>query len=123
LFCRLDGNFTTLVLVYVDDIIIIGNNIEEIRKIKLQLRQNFGIKDLCLLKYFLEIEITHSPKSLFISQRKYTLDLLKETGKVGCKPTSTPIDSKVKLNTEDGELLEDKLFSKACRKINLLYHN
>jgi hypothetical protein len=35
LFCELDVNLSTLVLVYVDDIIIIGNNIEEIRKIKL----------------------------------------------------------------------------------------
>jgi hypothetical protein len=65
------------------------------------------ISDLGLLKYFLEIEIAHSPKGLFISQRKYTLDLLKETGKLGCKPATTPIDSKVKLNTEDGEPLDD----------------
>jgi hypothetical protein len=60
-----------------------------------------------LLKYFLGIEIAHSLKGLFISQRKYTLDLLKETGKLGCKPTTTPIDSKVKLNTEKGEPLDD----------------
>jgi hypothetical protein len=59
------------------------------------------------LKYFLEIEIAHSPKGLFISQRKYALDLLKETRKLGCKPISTPIDSKYKLNTEDGEPLND----------------
>jgi Reverse transcriptase (RNA-dependent DNA polymerase) len=98
---------TTLVLEYVDDIIITGNNIEEIRKIKIQLRQNFDIKNLRLLKYFLRIEIAYSKKGLFISQRKYTLDLLKETDKLGCKPTSTPIDSKVRLNTEDGELLDD----------------
>jgi hypothetical protein len=69
--------------------------------------ENFDIKDLELLKYFLGIEIAHSPKGIFISQRKYTLDLFKETGKLGCKPTSTLIDSKVKLNTEDGEQLGD----------------
>jgi hypothetical protein len=49
----------------------------------------------------------HSLKGIFISQRKYTLDLLKEIEKLECKPTSTLIDSKVKLNTEDGEQLED----------------
>jgi hypothetical protein len=68
-----------------------------------------------LLKYFLGIEIAHSKNGLFISQRKYTLNLLKETGKLGCKPASTPIDSKIKLNTEDGELLDGK--------INLSYRN
>jgi hypothetical protein len=46
------------------------------------------------LKYFLGIDIAHSSKRFFISQRKYTLDILKEIGKLGCKPTSTPIDSK-----------------------------
>jgi hypothetical protein len=60
-----------------------------------------------LIKYFLGIKITHSPKGLFISQRKYTLDLLKEIGTLACKSASTPIDSKNKLNTENGEPLED----------------
>jgi Reverse transcriptase (RNA-dependent DNA polymerase) len=65
------------------------------------LRGNFDIKDLGLLKYFLGIEIAHSPKGLFISQRKYIIDLLKETEKLGCKPASTPMDRKCKLNTEE----------------------
>jgi hypothetical protein len=59
------------------------------------------------LKYFLGIEIAHSSKGLFISQRKYVLDLLKQTGKLGYKPASTPMDSKYKLNVEDGKPLED----------------
>jgi hypothetical protein len=63
---------------------------------------------LGLLKYFLRIKIAHSSKGLCISQRKYTLDLLKETDKLGCKPVSIPIDSKIKLNTKDGEPLENR---------------
>jgi hypothetical protein len=55
------------------------------------LRDKFDIKDLGHLKYFLGIEVAHSKMGLFISQRKYTLDLLKETGMIGCKPMSTPI--------------------------------
>ena len=43
---------------------------------------------------------------MFISQRKYILDLLKETS-WGCKPISTPIDNKCKLDTENGEPLKD----------------
>jgi hypothetical protein len=38
------------------------------------------------------------------------LDLLKETDKLGCKPASIPIDSKNKLNTEDGMPLEDIVY-------------
>ena len=66
-----------------------------------------SIKDLGYLKYFLEIEVTFSNKGLSISQRKYTLDLLKETGKLGWKLASTLIDNKCKLNSEDGEPIKD----------------
>jgi len=48
------------------------------------------------LKYFLGIEIAHSSKRLFISQRKYIIDLLREAGKLECKPASTPMDRKYK---------------------------
>jgi hypothetical protein len=56
-----------------------------------QLKEKFDIKDLELLKYFLGIKTTHSLKLLFLSQRKYMIDVLTETGKIGCKPASTPI--------------------------------
>jgi ribosomal protein L5 len=77
--------------------------LKEIKRVKDKLKEIFDIKDLGLLKYFLGIEIAHSLKGIFISQRKYTLDLLKEIEKLGCKPISTPIDSKVKLNIDNGE--------------------
>jgi hypothetical protein len=57
------------------------------------------------LKYFLRIKIAHWHKDFFISQRKYILDLLRETGKLGCKSAKTPIEINVKLNTEEGEAL------------------
>ena len=101
LFSKHENNDTTIILVYVDDIIITGNNYEKINEVKKYLKEKFEIKDLGRLKYFLGIEITHSTKGLFISQRKYTLDLLKETGKLGSKPASTPIDSKILLNFKD----------------------
>jgi hypothetical protein len=84
LFVKVEGINTTIILVYIDDIIITGNNQEEINKIKFQLKENFDIKDFGYLKYFLGIEIAYSKKVLFISQRKYTLGLLKETGKLSC---------------------------------------
>jgi Reverse transcriptase (RNA-dependent DNA polymerase) len=58
-------------LVYVDDIIIAGNNLKKINRVKIQLKEKFEIKDLELLKYFLGIKITHSPKEIFISQKIY----------------------------------------------------
>jgi Reverse transcriptase (RNA-dependent DNA polymerase)/gag-polypeptide of LTR copia-type/Integrase core domain/GAG-pre-integrase domain len=107
LFIKHSHNTTTLVLVYVDDIIITGNNEIEIDNVKSYLKNKFDIKDLGYLKYFLGIEFAHSKKGLYLSQRKYVLDLLEETGKLGCKPASTPIEPHIKMNSEDGKPLED----------------
>jgi hypothetical protein len=74
------------------------------------------------LKYFLGFEIAYSKGELFLSQRKYVLDLLKKIDKLECKTVSTLIDSKHKLNIEDEELLEEiRSILKICRKINLPY--
>jgi Reverse transcriptase (RNA-dependent DNA polymerase) len=107
LFTKHSNDNIIIVLVYVDDIIVIENNQTDINLIKGQLKKNFDIKDLGILKYFLGIEVAHSIKGLFISQRKYALDLLKETSKIRSKPASTPMEYKCKLNTEDEEPLED----------------
>ena len=97
-----------MLIVYVDDIILTGNNEEEIRKLKKFLALEFEIKDLGGLKYFLGMEIARSRKGLSVSQRKYTLDLLKETGMMGCKPADTPMDYTTKLGSVEGNTPVDK---------------
>jgi Reverse transcriptase (RNA-dependent DNA polymerase) len=69
LFCKINNYTTIIILIYVDDIIITENNLEKIKNVKRKLKENFDIKDLGLLKYFLGIEIAHSPKGFFISQK------------------------------------------------------
>jgi Reverse transcriptase (RNA-dependent DNA polymerase) len=90
LFIKTNNSHITIVLVYVDDIIVTKNNKDNIELIKGKLKNKFDIKNLGFLKYFLGIEIAHSHGNLFLSQRKYMLDLLKKTEKIRCKPSSTP---------------------------------
>jgi Reverse transcriptase (RNA-dependent DNA polymerase) len=105
MFVKHSDGTTTIILVYVDDIIITENNEKEIKNIKDYL---FDIKDLGKLKYFLGIKITDSKeKGLFISQRKNVLDLLKETGKLGAKPASTLMKTNKKLYLDEGEKLKN----------------
>jgi Reverse transcriptase (RNA-dependent DNA polymerase) len=52
LFIKHDLTYITIVLVYMDDIIIIGNNSTQIRELKGKLKENFDIKGLDFLKYF-----------------------------------------------------------------------
>ncbi|XP_035838298.1 uncharacterized mitochondrial protein AtMg00810-like [Helianthus annuus] len=81
-----------VLLVYVDDIVVTGNSHSEITNVKKCLSDNFQIKDLGLLKYFLGIEVLYSDGSICLSQRKYCLELLNEFGYLGCKPVGTPIE-------------------------------
>jgi hypothetical protein len=78
--------------VYVDDIIITGDDEAEIVKLKKCLSNAFEVKDLGQLKYFLSIEIARSKKGIVLSQRKYTLDLLDETGMIQYRAAATPMD-------------------------------
>ena len=61
------------------------------------LAKEFEIKDLGYLRYFLGIGVAQSKKSIFVSQQKYVLDLLKETCMLECKPANTPMDSTKKI--------------------------
>ena len=67
-----------------DDIIIIGDDAPGITTVKQALGKSFDIKDLGPLRYFLGIEIARSRCGICLSQRKYTLNLLQDTGMMGC---------------------------------------
>ena len=68
-----------------DDIIIPGDDEGEIAQLKVQLGKEFEVKDLGLLRYFLGIEVARGAKGNVQSSRKYVLDLLTETGMLGCR--------------------------------------
>jgi len=101
------GKITALI-VYVDDIVLTGNDDGEIQNLKHRLANEFEIKDLGSLKYFLGIEVTRSKHGIFISQRKYILNLLKETGMFECKATGNSVEVNVKLGEGSESPLVDK---------------
>ncbi|XP_019055285.1 PREDICTED: uncharacterized protein LOC109115550 [Nelumbo nucifera] len=122
LFVKKKDTLVIFLIVYVDDIVVTSNDIEEVSALKKFLSSKFEIKDLGELWYFLGIEVARSKEGIFISQRKYVLDLLTETGKLGTKPASTPIDVNHKLSTNDGELLADRgVFQRLLGKLLYLY--
>lgn len=78
LFIFTQGIHITLVLIYVDDIVITGSDSSYITSLINKLSQRFVMKDLGPLHYFLGIEVTTLPSGLFLSQSKYAYDVLLE---------------------------------------------
>ncbi|KAK2452382.1 putative mitochondrial protein [Trifolium repens] len=112
-----------ILIVYVDDIVLTGDHEEEIKRLKSLLAKEFEIKDLGNLKYFLGMEVARSKKGISVSQRKYVLDLLKETGMLGCKPSETPMDATVKLgNFEKGTPVDKGRYQRLVGKLIYLSH-
>ena len=87
LFTKISSNAFTIVLIYVDDMIITDNDENVIAALKksFHLHTKFRIKDLSQLRYFLGIEVACSTGGISISQRKYTIDILDEVGLLGAK--------------------------------------
>ncbi|GKF51621.1 retrovirus-related pol polyprotein from transposon TNT 1-94 [Tanacetum coccineum] len=97
LFTKGEDHSFIAVLVYVDDLLITGTHLQKIQELKQQLTSHFHIKDLGQLSYFLGLEVFKSNQGNFISQKKYTLELLKEVGVMHSKPYKLPMDQRVKL--------------------------
>ena len=92
--------------VYVDNIVLAGQNSERIRKVKESLSQKFDIKDMGKLHYFLGMQVMQDQKTgdIWIGQPKYTENLLRKFGMQDSKPVSTPADaSQILIKAADGE--------------------
>jgi len=96
-----------IIVIYVDDLIITGNSDAKISDLKKLLKQKFEMKDLGKLHYFLDIEEIQSPKRIWLLQRQYALNKLSEYGMTNYKPISIPLEQNMKLNANEGDLMED----------------
>ena len=95
-------------LVYVDDIILAGDNAKHISEVKVFLNRKFKIKDLGRLSFFLGLEVTRSKRGIHINQRKYALDILADSGMLAAKPCSTPITKDIKFNSDENEPIHEE---------------
>lgn len=102
-----------IILIYVDDLILTGNDVQLIDEAKASLHTHFRIKNLSELKYFLGLEFARSSKSISMFQRKFALKLVSESGQVA--PISTLMDTKFRATFKvfDDHIghTEDALFS------------
>jgi hypothetical protein len=107
LFTYSRGHTFLAVLIYVDDLVIAGNDSLVCSNFKQYLCKCFHMKDLGALKYFLGLELARGPSGLFMCQRKYTLDILNECKMTDCKPSSFPMEENHKLALDSGPAYPD----------------
>ncbi|GAU23080.1 hypothetical protein TSUD_183800 [Trifolium subterraneum] len=107
LFTKHSTSDFTVILVYVDDLVLGGTDEHEITAVKTLLHNKFSIKDLGVLKYFLGFEVARTKQGISLCQRKYTLDLLSDVGLLGTKPCSTPMQPHQQLHKTSGTILSD----------------
>ena len=101
---------TISILLYVDDLVITGADLEEINRVKSQLAASFEIKDMGDLHYILKIKVIRIPEGILIMQRHYVLSMLFKFGMMECKSVSNPLDKNVKLRPDARMACDPKRF-------------
>lgn len=103
--------------------VVTGNDEEGIIELHNYLAQEFEMKNLGVLKYFLGIKMARSKHGISLSQRKYILDLLSETGMLACKLAATPMEQNHKLGENLDQIPTHKeRYQKLVGKLIYLSH-
>lgn len=93
----------TILLIYVDDIVITSNKECALSKLLRDLSRLFAMKDLGPLHYFLSLEAHRTPKVMHLTQSKYITELLVRAKMAGAMPLRSPVVSGSKLSQYDGD--------------------
>ena len=105
LFVKRHKNLHLVVLFYVDDMIITGNDEMEVAQLQEELYVRFEMKKLGELSHFLGLEVENLEKEKFLSQKGYAEKLVEKFGLKQAKKRSTPLDVNVKLGRDTGSVL------------------
>lgn len=81
----------TVLLIYVDYILVTGSSVAELQKFTAKLNQIFSLKNLENLHYFHGFEVSRDNTGLFLSQKKYVQDLLLKFNLTNASSAATPI--------------------------------
>ncbi|CAJ2666383.1 unnamed protein product [Trifolium pratense] len=102
LYVKHKGKNSLIISLYVDDLLVTGDDTRLVEEFKQEMMQAFEMTDLGLMTFFLGIEIKQNENDVFIYQKKYAKEILKKFQMEECKTVSTPMNQKEKLSKEDG---------------------
>ena len=102
LFTKTEEGKALVVSIYVDDLIFTGNDEKLIKEFKVSMKNEFDMTDLGKMKFFLGVEVVQNSKGIYMSQRKYALEILQRFGMEHSNPTKSPIVPGCKLTKDEG---------------------
>jgi hypothetical protein len=117
-------NHSLILVLYIDDLFLTGEE-QLIAQCKRELTSEFEVKDIGLLHYFLGLEVWQRSDEIFLSQGKYTVDILRRFGMLDCKSMSTPMVSNLrKLHESDSgsNLVDPSLYRQLIGPLMYLIH-
>ncbi|GKF58285.1 retrovirus-related pol polyprotein from transposon TNT 1-94, partial [Tanacetum coccineum] len=115
LFIHREGKELLLVQIYVNDIIFVASTPKLCDLFAKIMCSKFKMSMMAKISFFLGLQISQSPRDIFINQSKYALKSLKKYGYKSCDPVDTPMVEKSKLD-EDKEV-------ESCRSITLSWYD
>ncbi|KAJ4716489.1 Retrovirus-related Pol polyprotein from transposon TNT 1-94 [Melia azedarach] len=130
LYIKIKDEDILIVCLYVDDLIFTGSNPSLFDDFKNTMTKEFEMSDIRLMVYYLSIEVKQEEDEIFISQQRYTKEILKKFKMENCKLISTPIKCRVKLSKhEEGEKVYSTFFKSlvgclrylTCTRPDILY--
>jgi hypothetical protein len=108
LFIYWKGGVSIFLLIYVDDIVVASSSSQAMEALLTNLRQNFALKDLGSLHYFLGIEVENVKGGIVMNQKKYATDIIKRVGIEKCKSVNIPLSCSEKVSAYKGTPLLGK---------------
>jgi hypothetical protein len=101
LYLRKINDELLVVSLYMDDLLVIGSNMEQIDVFKREMKNVFEMTDLGKMTLFLGMEVQQKQNEIFICQQKYAKEILKKFNMKECRSTTIPMNQKEKFCKED----------------------
>lgn len=117
------GGIVVFIVIYFDDILVVGDNEVEIQYLKSFLDFNIKIKDFGIFNYFLELELYQVFNGFVMIQRVFVFNMIKEFGVKLSVFVVSLFDLFIKLKLDEGVLIFDlSLYKKIVGKLNYLIY-
>ncbi|XP_078438351.1 uncharacterized protein LOC144708789 [Wolffia australiana] len=108
--CKISAETHLVIGVYVDDLLLTGNEEKDIQEFKRQMKSHFDMSDLGKLSCYLGIRVSQEANSITLSQKTYSQNILKHAGMMDCNAVHTPTEARMKFNNSSRSSVDPSIF-------------